>query len=86
MDTREVPPTAEIFNIDQLVERHPKFFKKTRLQWAFRNRETNGLKDAIFKSRSGELYAHEPALLRWFLGLSGRSKPRASRHSSAREL
>jgi hypothetical protein len=76
MTTYILPPVAELFNRHQLVERHPNLFTEGRLQWAFRHRESNGLKGIVFKSRSGEMVAHEPRLLVWYLGLDGRAKPR----------
>jgi hypothetical protein len=79
MATRTVPPTTELFNRHQLVERHPHLFTEARIQWAFRHRGNNGLNDAVFESRSGELLAHEPVFLAWYLGLRGRAKPRAAR-------
>jgi hypothetical protein len=74
-----VPPTSELFAQAPLVERHPTILSKARLQWAIRNRHKNGLAEAVFESRGGEVLIHEPAFLRWFLGLTGRAKPRAAR-------
>ncbi|MGO8977217.1 MAG: hypothetical protein ACLQNV_27295 [Steroidobacteraceae bacterium] len=76
-----VPPTSELFPQAALVERHPTILFRARVQWALRNRFKNGLADAgaVFESKGGEVLIHEPAFLRWFLGLSGRSKPRAPR-------
>jgi hypothetical protein len=56
----------------------------SRVQWAVRNRYTNGLAEAVFESKGGELLIHEPAFLRWFLGLEGRAKPRATRRRKSR--
>jgi hypothetical protein len=81
MDRTTIPPTYELYNRHQLVERHPNLFTDARLQWAFRHREINGLKDIIFVTRSGELVAHEPLLLQWYLGLRGRAKPRSKRRN-----
>ncbi len=53
-----------------------------RVQWALRNRKHNGLADAVYESRGGELLIQEAAFLRWFLDLDGRAKPRASRRKS----
>jgi hypothetical protein len=39
---------------------------------------------AVFKSPCGELIFHEPALLRWILGLTGRDKPCATRELGAK--
>jgi hypothetical protein len=76
-----LPPTAELFNKRQLAERHPTFLNASRVEWSLRKRKTNGLSaaGAVFESASGELLAHEPKFLAWFLGLAGRKKPRASR-------
>jgi hypothetical protein len=74
-----VPPTSELFNKSQFVERHPNLFTPARIEWALRKRESNGLKGIVFESRSGELVIHEPGFLAWYLGLSGRAKPRSQR-------
>lgn len=73
------PPTAELFTKTQLVVRHPHLLSANRLVWALRRRAVNGLSDAVFDSPCGELLIHEPAFLAWFLGLNGRTKPRAAR-------
>lgn len=75
----DIPPTTELFSKDQLAERHPHLLSIQRVQWALRNRHTNGLQDSVYESRGGELLIHEPAFLSWFLGLTGRGKPRSSR-------
>jgi hypothetical protein len=74
-----VPPTSELFNKHSLVERHPHLLTPARVEWALRRRESNGLKGFVYESRSGELVVHEPAFLSWYLGLTGRAKPRARR-------
>ena len=74
-----VPPTAELFTKAQLVARHPHLLSLNRVVWALRCRAVNGLSAAVFDSPCGELLIHEPAFLAWFLGLSGRAKPRAGR-------
>lgn len=79
MITRDIPPTSELFPRHALVERHPNLLTEPRVQWALRHRATNGLEDAVFLSRSGELLVHEPGFLRWYLGLKGLAKPRAGR-------
>lgn len=79
MHIDSVPPTNELFPQHQLVERHPTILFKSRVQWAVRNRHKNGLEEAVFESKGGELLVHEPAFLRWFLGLEGRAKPRSAR-------
>jgi hypothetical protein len=79
MNPTITPPTTELFRKRALVERHPTILKNESVLWALRNRETNGLKSAVFETMSGQLLIHEPAFLSWYLGLSGRSKPRAAR-------
>ncbi len=78
----ELPPLTEIFSRSQFIQRHPGLFNKGRLDWAVRNRDQNGLTAAraVYESPVGEILIHEPPFLRWFLGLSGRGKPRALRH------
>jgi hypothetical protein len=81
-----IPPASELFNKRQMVERHPNLLSPLRLEWALRQREINGLTDigAVFETKGGEIYIHEPSFLAWFLGLTGRNKPRAlRRHASA---
>lgn len=78
-----VPPTTELFNKHQIVERHPNLFTTSRIEWALRRRDVNGLKGVIYESRSGELVLHEPGFLAWYLGLSGRAKPRSPRRKRA---
>jgi hypothetical protein len=78
-----VPPTAELFNKCQLVERHPNLLTPARIEWALRRRDVNGLKGVVYESRSGELVVHEPGFLAWYLGLAGRAKPRATRRKRA---
>ena len=75
----DIPPTSELFSKEALVERHPNLLTYPRLQWALRNRARNGLSSVVYESKSGQLLVHEPEFLRWYLGLTGRSKPRASR-------
>jgi hypothetical protein len=74
-----IPPTSELLSKEALVERHPNLLTCSRVQWALRNRERNGLSSVVYESKSGQLLVHEPEFLRWYLGLTGRSKPRASR-------
>jgi hypothetical protein len=81
---RPIPPTTELFSKPQLVQRHPHLLTPSRVDWALRNRDSNGLEGAVYESRGGELLVHEPGFLAWFLGLDGRAKPRASRSSSRR--
>jgi hypothetical protein len=75
---QEIPPTSELFSKEALVERHPNLLTCPRIQWALRNRARNGLSSVVYESKSGRLLVHEPEFLRWYLGLQGRSKPRAS--------
>lgn len=75
----DIPPTSELFSKEALVERHPNLLTYARVQWALRNRARNGLSTVVYESKSGQLLVHEPEFLRWYLGLTGRSKPRASR-------
>ena len=75
----DIPPTSELFSKEALVERHPNLLTCPRVQWALRNRTRNGLSSVVYESKSGQLLIHEPEFLRWYLGLTGRSKPRASR-------
>jgi len=81
-----IPPTLELFGVRELSSRHPNLLTVQRLEWALRNRETNGLKEAraVFESRSGKTIIHEPPFLRWWLGLTGRRKPRSSPRSRRR--
>lgn len=84
----ELPQTSEIFPRREFAARHPTILNLSRLEWALRNRRHNGLTDAggVFESRGGELLIREPAFLAWFLGLSGRSKPRRLRRRSSQAL
>jgi hypothetical protein len=75
----DIPPTSELFSKEALVERHPNLLTYPRVQWALRNRAKNGLSSGVYESKSGQLLIHEPEFLRWYLGLTGRSKPRVSR-------
>jgi hypothetical protein len=79
-----LPPTTELFNQRQLAERHPHILNYNRIVWAVRHRHKNGLNTvgAVFDSPCGELLIHEPAFLAWFLGLTGRGKPRRPRTRS----
>jgi hypothetical protein len=77
----DIPPTTELFALQEFVARHPTLLTLSRVQWALRNRRRNGLAEtaAVFESKSGRIVIHEPGFIMWFLGLSGRSKPRAAR-------
>ena len=79
-----VPPTAELVTKAQLVAKHPHLLSVNRVTWALRCRAENGPSPAVFDSPCGELLIHEPAFLAWFLGLSGRAKPRAGRRGGRR--
>ena len=74
-----IPPTSDLLSKEALVERHPNLLNSARMQWALGIRSRNGLSAAVFESKSGQLLVHEPEFLRWYLGLTGRAKPRASR-------
>ena len=74
-----VPPMRELVTKTQLIAKHPHLLSVNRVAWALRCRRVNGLSDAVFDSPCGELLIHEPSFLVWFLGLSGRAKPRARR-------
>jgi hypothetical protein len=78
---QELPPAAELFTIDALAARHPQLLSKNRIMWAVRHRQTNGLSaaNAVYENPYGGFVLHEPATLSWWLGLSGRAKPRAAR-------
>ena len=78
-DVAPLPPTSEIFPKAQLIERHAHLLNRSRIEWALRHRDRNGLKSHVFESKAGELLIHEPGFLRWFLGLQGRAKPRRLR-------
>jgi hypothetical protein len=80
-----IPPTSELFPQNQLVQRHPTILFKSRVEWAIRNRHKNGLEDAVFESKGGEILIHEPEFLRWFLGLRGRAQGAARTGPQAAE-
>jgi hypothetical protein len=79
--TAAIPPTSELFRITDFAPRHPTLLTANRVVWALRHRDKNGLEaaGAIFTDPYGVVLIHEPAFLSWFLGLSGRAKPRAPR-------
>lgn len=79
-----LPPTTELVTKTQLVIRHSHLLSVNRVTWALRCRATNGLSAAVFDSPCGELLIHEPSFLAWFLGLSGRAKPRVGRGAGRR--
>ena len=79
-----LPPTTEIVTKADLVARHPHLLSVNRVTWALRCRAVNGLTAAVFESPCGELLIHEPSFPAWFLGLSGRAKPRAGRRAKRR--
>ena len=74
-----LPPMTELVTKTQLVARHPHLLSLNRVTWALRCRTVNGLSGAVFDSPCGELLIHEPSFIAWFLGLTGRAKPRARR-------
>ena len=83
---RSVPPTTELVTKAQLIARHSHLLSANRVAWALRRRTVNGLSDAVFESPCAELLIHEPSFLAWFLGLSGRGKPRAGRKGGRRRV
>ncbi len=80
-----LPPTAELFDRRAFAERHPHLLNRNRIDWAVRNKKANGLEacGAVYRAASGQDLIHEPAFLAWFLGLTGRAKPRAARRRGA---
>lgn len=76
-----IPPTSELFRLTDFVPRHKPLLSENRVRWAVRNRDKNGLQasGAIYEDPYGVVLIHEPAFLAWFLGLTGRAKPRAPR-------
>jgi len=81
MTMRAIPPSHELFTIPALAARHPNFLTDSKVRWAVRQRAKNGLLESVFETRSRQNLIHEPGFLQWFLGLTGRSKPRAPRRS-----
>jgi len=79
-----LPPMTELVTKAQLVAKHPHLLSLNRVAWALRYRAVNGLSDAVYDSPCGELLIHEPSFLAWFLGLSGRAKPRVRRRGGYR--
>jgi hypothetical protein len=75
---RDLPPASELFQIRELAARHPQFLNVSRVRWAVRWRDSNGLAGAVYEARAGGFLVHEPAFLQWFLGLRGRNKPRST--------
>ena len=82
--TAQPPPVDELFSIKRLAERHPNLLPESRIRWAVRNRASNGLAEvgAVFLSPVHEFFLHEPAMIRWVLGLAGRNKPRLTRKAA----
>jgi hypothetical protein len=76
-----LPPMSELFERKALSQRHPKLLPDSRIEWALRWRDDNGLSacGGVYESPTGVLLIHEPRFIAWFLGLRGRSKPRAGR-------
>lgn len=69
MNPHQVPPLNELFTRAELLRRNPRIPSDDAIRWALRKRATNGLANAVFKSRSGSLWIHEPTFLRWFFRL-----------------
>jgi hypothetical protein len=80
-----IPATTELFELRELAQRHPTMLSEQRLRWALRNRNRNGLSrlGAVFETQSGTLLIHEPPFVLWWLGLEGRSRPRAGRRAAS---
>jgi len=47
------------------------------VQWALRNRASNGLASAVYEARNGALLIHEPTFINWFLEPKGHHELRA---------
>jgi hypothetical protein len=77
-----IPATSELFTKEAMIERHPNFLTRPRIEWALRNRARNGLENVVYESKSGQLLIDESGFLRWYLGLTGRAKPRGARTPS----
>ena len=60
-----VTDLSEFDTVDELVERHPDKFTRNQLMWILRNREENGLSDAVVKLGK-RIYVHRPRFTRWF--------------------
>jgi hypothetical protein len=59
-----VPPTTELFNKCQLVERHPNLLTAARIEWAMRRRDVNGLKGRRLRIPLDQLAGeHDPDLV-----------------------
>lgn len=56
---------SEYDTVDELVERHPEKFTRNQLEWVLRNRDENGLSDAVVKIGKRR-YIHRPRFTRWF--------------------
>lgn len=84
-DLSMLPPPEELFVRQEFAARHPRLLSENRVYWAVRNRRTNGLiaAHAVYESPCGELVIHEPSFIAWFLGLSGRAKPRVTKRKRA---
>ena len=84
MTSSTLPPTTELFSNRDLAARHGPLLTIARLKWALRNRARNGLDElhAVYDSKGGELLIWEPKFLAWFLGLTGRHKPRSRKTKS----
>jgi hypothetical protein len=54
----DIPPTSELFSKEALVESHPNLLTCPRIQWALRNRASNGLSSVVYESKSGQLLVH----------------------------
>ncbi len=79
MSNSRIPPTEEIVCRQELVRRHPTLLTEASVQWALRNRASNGLASAVYETRSGALRVHEPSFINWFLGPKGSHELKARR-------
>ena len=58
---------SEYRTIKGLIEDHGDLFSEFQIRWALRNREENGLKDAVVRF-GRTLYIHVPTFTRIFSG------------------
>ena len=79
MSNSRIPPTEEIICRQELVRRHPTLLTEASVQWALRNRASNGLASAVYETRSGALRVHESSFINWFLGPKGSHELKARR-------
>lgn len=75
-EASEAHPGRGLFSLKELCARNPDLLPPNRVRWALRHRATNGLVEcgAVFEGRGGQLIFHEPTMINWLLGLTGRTK------------